>query len=54
MIKVKSDVNKDAKVVVFHDAHINISKKILKINNIGALTVNTDVLQVQNSLLKSK
>ena len=44
MIKeVKSDVNKDAKVVVFHDAYQYFEKRF-KVNIIGALTVNTDVL----------
>ena len=40
---VKSDVNKDAKVVVFHDAYQYFEKRF-KVNIIGALTVNTDVL----------
>ena len=44
MIKeVKSDVNKDAKVVVFHDAYQYFEKRF-NVNIIGALTVNTDVL----------
>ena len=44
MIKeVKSSVNKDAKVVVFHDAYQYFEKRF-KVNIIGALTVNTDVL----------
>ncbi len=44
MIKeVKSDVNKDAKAVVFHDAYQYFEKRF-KVNIIGALTVNTDVL----------
>ena len=44
MIKeVKSNVNKDAKVVVFHDAYQYFEKRF-KVNIIGALTVNTDVL----------
>ena len=43
MIKeVKSDVNKDAKVVVFHDAYQYFEKRF-NVNIIGALTVNTDV-----------
>ena len=40
---VKSDVNKDAKVVVFHDAYQYFEKRF-DVNIIGALTVNTDVL----------
>ena len=41
--EVKSDINKDAKVVVFHDAYQYFEKRF-KVNIIGALTVNTDVL----------
>ncbi len=41
--QVKSDVNKDAKVVVFHDAYQYFEKRF-DVNIIGALTVNTDVL----------
>ena len=40
---VKSDVNRDAKVVVFHDAYQYFEKRF-DVNIIGALTVNTDVL----------
>jgi zinc transport system substrate-binding protein len=40
---VKTDVNKDAKVVVFHDAYQYFEKRF-DVNIIGALTVNTDVL----------
>ena len=44
MIKeVKSSVNKDAKVVGFHDAYQYFEERF-KVNIIGALTVNTDVL----------
>tara|TARA_B000000557_G_scaffold44156_1_gene32883 strand:+ start:427 stop:1443 length:1017 start_codon:yes stop_codon:yes gene_type:complete len=41
--QVKSDINKDAKVVVFHDAYQYFEKRF-DVNIIGALTVNTDVL----------
>ena len=40
--KVKSDINNDAKVVVFHDAYQYFEKRF-DVNIIGALTVNTDV-----------
>ncbi len=44
MIKeVKSDVNKDAKVVVFHDAYQYFEKRF-GVNILGAFTVNTDVM----------
>ena len=52
MIKeVKSDVNKDAKVVVFHDAYQYFEKRF-KVNIIGALTVNTDVLPGAEQLVE--
>ena len=41
--QVKSDINNDAKVVVFHDAYQYFEKRF-DVNIIGALTVNTDVL----------
>ena len=41
--QVKSDINKGAKVVVFHDAYQYFEKRF-DVNIIGALTVNTDVL----------
>ena len=41
--QVKSNINKDAKVVVFHDAYQYFEKRF-DVNIIGALTVNTDVL----------
>ena len=41
--QVKSDINKNAKVVVFHDAYQYFEKRF-DVNIIGALTVNTDVL----------
>ena len=41
--QVKSDISKDAKVVVFHDAYQYFEKRF-DVNIIGALTVNTDVL----------
>ena len=41
--QVKSDINKEAKVVVFHDAYQYFEKRF-DVNIIGALTVNTDVL----------
>ena len=41
--QVKSDINKDAKVVVFHDAYQYFEKRF-DVNIIGALTVNTDIL----------
>ena len=41
--EVKSSINKDAKVVVFHDAYQYFEKRF-NVNIIGALTVNTDVL----------
>ena len=41
--QVKSDINNDAKVVVFHDAYQYFEKRF-DANIIGALTVNTDVL----------
>ncbi len=41
--QVKSDINKDVKVVVFHDAYQYFEKRF-DLNIIGALTVNTDVL----------
>ena len=41
--QVKSDINKDAKVVVFHDAYQYFEKRF-DVNIIGSLTVNTDVL----------
>ena len=41
--QVKSDINKNAKVVVFHDAYQYFEKRF-DANIIGALTVNTDVL----------
>ena len=41
--QVKSDINKDAKVVVFHDAYQYFEKRF-DVNIIGALTVNADVL----------
>ena len=41
--QVKSDINKSAKVVVFHDAYQYFEKRF-DVNIIGALTVNTDVL----------
>ena len=41
--QVKSSINKDAKVVVFHDAYQYFEKRF-DVNIIGALTVNTDVL----------
>ena len=40
--QVKSDINNDAKVVVFHDAYQYFEKRF-DVNIIGALTVNTDV-----------
>ena len=41
--QVKSDINKNAKVVVFHDAYQYFEKRF-DVNIVGALTVNTDVL----------
>ena len=41
--QVKSDINIDAKVVVFHDAYQYFEKRF-DVNIIGALTVNTDIL----------
>ena len=41
--QVKSDINKDAKVVVFHDAYQYFEKRF-NVNVLGAFTVNTDVM----------
>ena len=41
--QVKSELNKDFKSIVFHDAYQYFEKKF-RVNAIGALTVNTDVL----------
>ena len=41
--QVKSDLNKDFKSIVFHDAYQYFEKRF-KVNVLGAFTVNTDVL----------
>ena len=41
--KVKSDLNKDFKSIVFHDAYQYFEKRF-DVNVLGAFTVNTDVL----------
>ena len=41
--KVKSELNKDFKSIVFHDAYQYFEKRF-KVNVLGAFTVNTDVL----------
>ena len=41
--KVKSDLNKDFKSIVFHDAYQYFEKRF-NVNVLGAFTVNTDVL----------
>ena len=41
--QVKSDISKDAKVVVFHDAYQYFEKRF-DVNVLGAFTVNTDVM----------
>ena len=41
--KVKSDLNKDFKSIVFHDAYQYFEKRF-SVNVLGAFTVNTDVL----------
>ncbi len=51
--QVKSDINKDAKVVVFHDAYQYFEKRF-DVNIIGALTVNTDVLPGAEQLAEIK
>ena len=40
---VKSEINKDAKTIVFHDAYQYFEKRF-NVNVLGAFTVNTDVL----------
>ena len=41
--KIKSDLNKDFKSIVFHDAYQYFEKRY-NVNVLGAFTVNTDVL----------
>jgi zinc transport system substrate-binding protein len=49
--KVKSDLNKDFKSIVFHDAYQYFEKRF-DVNVLGAFTVNTDVLPGAEQLSK--